>query len=132
MYANIMSRIKIKDGVSPFFECCTGLRQGENLSPFLFSIFLNHLEHYFNSEHVPGIDCEINDENIFLKLFVLLYADDTIIFGKDATHSQHALNAFEAYCKTWKLKVNVSKTKIVIFGRGRPNKNLHFFFEPMN
>ena len=131
MYANIKSRIKNKDGVSPFFECCTGVRQGENLSPFLFSIFLNDLEHYFNSEQVPGIDCEINYENIyvFLKIFVLLYADDTVIFGEDATHLQHALNVFETYCKTWKLKVSVSKTKIVIFGRGRPSENLHFFFE---
>ena len=131
MYVNIKSRIKNKDGVSPFFECCTGVRQGENLSPFLFSIFLNDLEHYFNSEHVPGIDCEINYENkyVFFKIFALLYADDTVIFGEDATHLQHALNVFETYCKTWKLKVNVSKTKIVIFGRGRPNENLHLFFE---
>ena len=89
------------------------------------------LEHYFNSEHVPGIDCEINYEKIyvFLKIFVLLYADDTVIFGEDETHLQHALNVFGTYCKTWKLKVNVSKTKIVIFGRARPNENLHFFFE---
>ena len=58
MYANIKSGIKNKDGVYPFFECCTGVRQGENLSPFLFLIFLNDLEHYFNSEHAPGIDCE--------------------------------------------------------------------------
>ena len=42
---------------------------------------------------------------------------------------QHALNVFENYCKTWKLKVNVSKTKIIVFGRGRPNQNFHFFFE---
>ena len=131
MYANIKSRIKNQEGVSPFFECCAGVRQGENLSPFLFSIFLNDLEHYFNFEHVPGIKCELHSEDIFvfLKLFVLLYADDTVIFGEDPNHLQHALNVFENYCKTWKLKVNVSKTKIIVFGRGRPNQNFHFFFE---
>ena len=96
------------------------------MSPFLFSIFLNDLEQYFNFEYVPGIKCEINYENIYvlLKLFILLYADDTVIFSKEGNHLQNALYAFENYCKTWKLK-----TKILIFGRGRPNGNLHFFFE---
>ena len=99
--------------------------------PSLFSIFLNDLEQYFNFEHAPGIKCEINYENIyvFLKLFILLYADDTVIFSEEANHLQNALYAFENYCKTWKLEVNISKTKILIFGRGRPNGNLHFFFE---
>ena len=63
MYANIKSRIKKQEGVSPFFECCAGVRQGENLSPFLFSIFLNDLEHNFNFEHVPGINCELHSED---------------------------------------------------------------------
>ena len=131
MYANIKSRMKYEEGATPFFESCTGVRQGGNLSPFLFSIFLNDLEHYLNFEHVPGIKCEITHENIyvFLKLFILLYADDTVIFSDEANHLQNALYAFENYCKTWKLKVNISKTKILIFGRGRPNGNLHFFFE---
>ena len=39
------------------------------------------------------------------------------------------LNVLEEYCETWKLQVNVSKTKIVIFGRGKINKNIHFTFQ---
>ena len=42
---------------------------------------------------------------------------------------QHVLNFFEEYCKTWKLSVNISKTKIVVFGRGSTSKNLKFTFE---
>ena len=42
---------------------------------------------------------------------------------------QHALNVFEEYCKTWKLNVNISKAKIVVFGRGERPKNLRFTFE---
>ena len=130
MYANIKSRIKNSEGTSPFFACCNGVRQGENLSPFLFSIFLNDLERYFSMHHVPGIKCEIAEDDIyvFLKVFLLLYADDTVIFGEEARDLQKALFVFENYCKIWKLTVNISKTKVLIFSKGRPNKKLHFLF----
>ena len=42
---------------------------------------------------------------------------------------QQALNVFEEYCKTWKLKVNISKTKIVVFGSGSLPKNVKFTYE---
>ena len=43
MYNNIKSRVVANDKSSIFFPCIQGVRQGENLSPFLFSIFLNDL-----------------------------------------------------------------------------------------
>ena len=42
---------------------------------------------------------------------------------------QHALLEFEEYCYNWKLQVNASKTKIVIFSEERPNKNVQFVFQ---
>ena len=58
----------------------------------------------------------------FLKLFVLLYADDTIILADTAEDLQNALNNYQLYCNTWGLNINSSKTKVVIFARGRlPN-----------
>ena len=96
MYANIKSRIMNTEGTSAYFACLNGVRQGENLSPFLFSIFLNDLEHYFSINHIPGIECEINENDmyVFLKVFLLLYADDTVIFGEDASDLQTALCMF--------------------------------------
>ena len=37
------------------------------------------------------------------------------------------LDKFGEYCRLWKLKVNVEKTKIIIFGKGRQPENLHFW-----
>ena len=113
MYANIKSRIKNSDGTSPFFARCNGVRQGENLFPFLFSSCLNDLERYFSMHHVPGIKCEITEDDIyvFLKVFLLHYANDTVIFGEEARDLQKALFMFENYCKRWKLTVKISKTK---------------------
>jgi hypothetical protein len=53
--------------------------------------------------------------NIFVKLFSLLYADDTIILPETEADMQYALAIFEKYCLHWKLKVNLQKTKVTIF-----------------
>ena len=50
MYKNIKPKITTNEGSSQFFNCNVGVRQGENLSPFLFSIFLNDLEDYLVSK----------------------------------------------------------------------------------
>lgn len=39
---------------------------------------------------------------------------------------QIMLNEFFIYCKKWKLKINVQKTKILFFSKGRIPKNLKF------
>ena len=46
MYGNIKSCVSINGNTTAFFNCKTGLRQGENLSPLLFSLFLNDVEFY--------------------------------------------------------------------------------------
>lgn len=40
MYSDIKSCVSINGDMSGFFQCTAGLRQGETLSPVLFSIFL--------------------------------------------------------------------------------------------
>jgi hypothetical protein len=47
-----------------------------------------------------------NQLNIYLKLFIILYADDTVILSESESDLQAQLDAFHEYCLTWKLKVN--------------------------
>lgn len=131
MYQEIKSCVLVNGERSPFFECTIGVRQGENLSPFLFAIYLNDLESHLRINNVNGIDCTLRTDEIFMffKLFVLLYADDTVLFAETSNDLQHALDVFAQFCKTWKLTVNIEKTKIMVFGRGRHKDNLAFFYD---
>lgn len=142
MYNNIKSCVTVNGNSSPLFACNIGVRQGENLSPLLFSIFLNDLEdHLSRSGNIDGISIASNNINenayFFLKIFVLLYADDTVILAESDEDLQHALNAYATYCENWKLSVNTDKTKIMIFSKGRQlnynfvlnNKNLEIVSE---
>ena len=63
---------------------------------------------------------------MYLKLFRLLYADDTFILTESAEDLQAALNIFAEYCSEWKLSINVSKTKILVFSKRKYNNKKEF------
>ena len=63
---------------------------------------------------------------VFFKLYILLYADDTVIFAESKEELQSALNAIYLYCKSWYLQVNPSKTKITIFCSRKFEHNMNF------
>ncbi|MCW4343918.1 MAG: reverse transcriptase family protein [Candidatus Thiodiazotropha endolucinida] len=124
MYHDIKSCVKLRGEQSAFFQIFSGVRQGENLSPVLFAIFLNDLEEFLSHNQCTGVNLEQADGDVitYLQLFVLLYADDTVIFSINADSFQENLNAFYNYTKLWKLTINFEKTKIMIFGIRNVNR----------
>ena len=65
-----------------------------------------------------------NDDDLYeyIKMYIILYADDTVILAKSPTELQLSLDAMQSYCNIWKSNINTSKTKIVIFSRGKVRK----------
>ena len=63
------------------------------------------------------------------KMFPLLYADDTVICAESPGELQAALDAMNEYCRKWKLEVNSTKTKIMIFSRGKVRKLPRFTYD---
>ena len=53
-----------------------------------------------------------------LKLLLLLYADDIVILSETAEGLQKGLHILKDYCDKWKLIINTSKTKIMVFRKG--------------
>ena len=66
--------------------------------------------------------------NVYMNIFLLLYADDIILIAETHEDLQKQLNIFHDYCLAWKLKVNIDKTKIVCFTNGRLPQNLQFTY----
>ena len=57
-HKDIKSKVMTNEGSSNYFSCNIGVRRGENLSPFLFSLFLNDLETHLRTNGVAGIKLE--------------------------------------------------------------------------
>ena len=54
----------------------------------------------------------------------ILYADDTVLLAESPFDLQNQINAFHEYCRLWKLRINVNKTKVLVFGSRRLPQNL--------
>ena len=61
-------------------------------------------------------------------LFLLLYADDTIGLAECPEDLQRVLDILKIYCELWGLDINVRKTKVMIFSRGKIRKNAEIQF----
>ena len=49
---------------------------------------------------------------------MLLYADDIVIMSETEEGLKHGLFLLENYCDRWKLTVNATTTKVMIFRKG--------------
>ena len=116
MYESFISTVKFQSQFSQFFDCNVALMQGEALSPFLFSMYINEL--------VKNL-CE----SIYLQdisLFLLMYADDTVLLSETAGGLQKMIDILHTYSTKWNLSVNTEKPKIVVFKNSAkylPKKN---------
>ena len=92
-----------------------GVRQGDNLSPTLFSIYLNDLA------------IELKDLNLGISLgdmhiYILMYADDIVLLSENEQKLQTILDHVNTWCCKWQMKVNPDKTKVVHFRNERETR----------
>ena len=69
-----------------------------------------------------------DDLEVFFKLYLLLYADDTVIFAESVDELQVALDRMKSYCDTCNLQVNTSKSKVVVFTKRKIRRKPVFHY----
>ena len=122
MYTKLEGIVKVNGQISQPFDIERGLRQGCNMSPHLFNIYINELP-----ELLQRANCDpvlVHDK----KINILMYADDMLMLSYSQRGLQRALYILEAFCNKWQLVVNTHKTKIMIFNK-RKYDNLQFLYK---
>ena len=93
--------------MSQEFLYSIGVKQGCILSPLLFNLFLDDIVKSLETENI-GI-------HLSETLFILLYADDIILLAESEEDLQTLLYKLESYCILNEMKININKTKFMIF-----------------
>ena len=114
MYDSLISCIRANCEFSEYFDCPVGVRQGCVLSPTLFSVFINQLANHMNENGKHGIQLLPG----IMELFILLFADDVVLFSTTPAGLQNQLDVLKHCCENMKLDVNIDKTKVMVFRKG--------------
>ena len=99
---------------SDWFSVKVGLRQGCVMSPWMFNMFMDGV---MREVRESGMDVGVKlwDRRLGCEWRVewLMFADDTVLVGDSEEKLQRLVKEFESVCKKRKLKVNVSKSKVM-------------------
>ncbi len=124
MYSDNLSCVRVNNGTqcTPEFPCETGVRQGDSLSPTLFNLFMNDIAPLLNANCCnPAM---IGD----IPLGCLFYADDLVLLSESKEGLQKSLDTLSSYCTKWYLKVNESKSKIMLCSKQKPSNEIKFIY----
>jgi hypothetical protein len=142
-YKNPPSRIVLNDNYTDWFNCPLGLRQGDCISPTLFSIFINDLATELNQTNVGiSLDSSVNCAPAPAQPPVtspatasapptlinsLLYADDLVLIANNEHDLQFLINIVNLWCVKWRLDCNLSKTSILHVMKANTACSKHVF-----
>ena len=74
----------------------------------------------------------IQDDDAFtlngLKIFILLFADDTVLILYTPHGLQNLIDQLQAYCTKWGITVNTDKTVVMVFKLGNRAENIDMYY----
>ena len=118
-YSKQKSCVNLKQSITNTFHSTKGLKQGCNLSPNLFNLFIDDIIKCFNNKCDPA---KLISKNINC----LLYADDLVLISESTEGLQNCLNKLYDYIQTWKLSINYKKTKSITISKRKTKTKCTF------
>ena len=114
MYFSVKARVRCGAKLTDIIHCSAGVKQGDNCSPILFSIFINELAIEVIRQGKHGVNFLVDT----FELFILLLADDVVLLSETPVGLQRQLNSLQIASVSLGLKVNMDKSNIVVFRNG--------------
>ena len=109
-YLHMSYDVKWSNARSNSFRVLCGTKQGGILSPDFFAVYINDLIVLLKS---MGVGCHMID----LFIACLLFADDMSLIAPTREALQQLIDVCASYCSRFCLKFNVTKTKVMVFGK---------------
>ena len=107
LYANLEASVLVDGKPGSKVPQKQGVRQGDPLSPILFSVFINELVEELRR---AGGNVRVSTKT----LFSLLYADDIVLMADSPAELQRMIDIVDNYTAKWRLTLNARKSKIMI------------------
>ena len=123
-YQNASACVRIDGELSESFGIRVGVRQGCVMSPWLFNVYMDGVIREMKAKvGKVGAKMELEGENWWM--VTSLFADDTVLFAESERELQKVVSEFHNVCKRRKLKVNINKSKVMVFER-RKTESIDF------
>ena len=120
LYRDTKSCVKINNMYTEWFQVNNGVRQGDSMSPTLFSLFINDLA-------TDVKDLELGVKVGGQDISILLYADDIVLISPTAENLQQMLNEVSNWCLKWGMRINPSKTRVMYVRNHQRPRTSHAF-----
>lgn len=113
MYNRVSCSVITPWGLTEGIRLHKGVRQGCILSPLLFALFIDDIK-----EWLSELDCHECNFQGNTPITHLLFADDLVLFSQSIIGLQKMINCLSEFCDRFSMKINLDKTKIMVFRNG--------------
>ena len=109
LYAECKASVNVNGSYTDFFNITAGVKQGDVISPTLFSIFIDDLV-----KGIKQLDLGVEIDTNF-QVSILLFADDIVLIAPNEVNLQLMLDYLAKWCVENRMEVNINKTKVIHF-----------------
>ena len=105
------ARVKVDNHYGEYKKINQGVRQGGIISPFLFKLYIDGVVRHLSS---LDVGCRLS----MSRINVIAYADDIVLLANSRSALDEIYSEFKRSLDYLKLKVNVNKSKVMLFYKG--------------